>query len=295
MLQRESLTTLDEVLTRIETIVREHSDAAFEAELETWLEHDTGDNRREEVKERLRPRFRVERHVEIKLDEHRSVRAKSFADAKTHPEVLNTDPRGFEACVKGFETRVVISASELGLSLDLSPNVGPMAERIFGIAMSWITDNRPSRLREKWAMLGGLQWVLLFFFLVLLGAVTFTTVNTESGLDALQAEAETLLVDGVTEEEEVRALEILLAITSSSYEKATSEIHISPLFYLFSALGLFVAVLLSFAPRTALSLGRGEARIRRSLRIERILFYTLPLMLLSGLVLPLIRVWAFRG
>ncbi len=161
--------------------------------------------------------------------------------------------------------------------------------------MSWVNDVRPKPYRVFWSNLFGMQWVVLILAVLLIAAETITDSPSVTGRRALQLEAAKLLDQGVSPDEQRRALEILLSLQAEAYPKSARKISVPPIFYITVAIAIFIACLLSMPPRTALAIGRGERVVRRIHRVEMILFLSLPGAVITVLVLPLIQRWAFGG
>lgn len=294
----DDLSKLDDVITQIRHIVDEETQQSYEQAVEAWLREFTKNEEEREseaprIRDRLAARFATEHFVEVGLDEHRAVRVQSIEEAKSHPDLIASDPRGLKVSFEGSETRANLEVSEGSLRISIYPDDSETAQRIFGLLMSWISDVRPRPYRRLWNTLSGMQWFLLIPLLLVLAMTTVDVSRTESGEQALKQQAREVLEGGLSEGEQRRGLEILLSLQAKAYPKSDAQVSVSPAFYVGLCIALFLAIALSFTPRTAFAIGKGERVVRRITHAERLLFVSFPLLLLTGLLLPLVIRWAF--
>jgi hypothetical protein len=296
VVDRDKLDQFDDVLKNTREIVFEESDKECEHAVEEDLKElnvsgKESEVEREKILNRLRSYYKKSYDLRIIIDEHRAVKVDSFADAHASTDIIQTDPVGFEASIDGSRTKAEISVSGGYIYINVSPKDSETAQRIFGLLMSWVNEVKPKAYRKLWEMLHPIQW--MFFVLGVGLLLGFSMVKTDSGRKALEEKAQQILVGGISPDEELAALEIMLTLETNNYPKSTRKIKITPTFCAGTTLLLFISILLSFPPRTAIGIGKGEHVVRRIHRIEKVLFISFPLIVLIGIIIPLLRTWVF--
>lgn len=296
VVDRDKLDQFDDILKNAREIVFEESDKECEHAVEEELKelNVSGKEReveREKIRNRLRSYYKKSYDLRIIIDEHRAVKVDSFADAHASTDIIQTDPVGFEASIDGSRTKAEIKVSGGYIYIYVSPKDSETAQRIFGLLMSWVNEVKPKAYRKLWESLNPLQW--MFFVLGVGLLLGFSIVKTDSGRKALETKAQQILDGGVSLDEELAALEIMLTLETNNYPKSTRKIKITPTFCAGTTLLLFISILLSFPPRTAIGIGKGEHVVRRIHRIEKVLFISFPLIVLIGIIIPLLRTWVF--
>ncbi len=297
VVDRDKLDQFDDILKNAREIVFEESDKECEHAVEENLKelNVSGKEReveREKIRNRLRSYYKKSYDLRIIIDEHRAVKVDSFADAHASTDIIQTDPVGFEASIDGSRTNAEISVSGGYLYINVSPKDSETAQRIFGLLMSWVNQIKPKAFRKYWEQLQYWHWLFFIIGVILLFATT-SIINTEYGRKALEEKAQQILDGGISPDEELAALEIILTLETNNYPKSVRKIKITPTFYVGTTFLLFICILLSFQPHTAIGIGKGEHVVRRIHRIEKVLFISFPLIVLIGIIIPLLRTWVF--
>jgi hypothetical protein len=127
--------------------------------------------------------------------------------------------------------------------------------------------------------------LLLFVFVNMLILLNYTSKRNE-----LIHEAEILLSKGIEEDKRDRALEILLALEIHSKDTSTISFN-RPNYILIgaNALLLLLAISLLIVPGTQIGIGKGSLYITRWKRWLKLCFYTIPSLLLSIIVIPILQ------
>lgn len=286
----ENLKTLDSIADELCEIINkenfsEYNKLQFKSEFSKLKDEE----KNKKIKDIYGDSFETKRELAIDFNQHKSVSVESFSHAKSHTDIINISPLGFSLKIKGKLTEASLSLSDYRLSVSVYPKNSATAERAFGLLLAWASDLKPKWYIRAWKTLNPMQWWFAFIFISILFSSTSKTTYIDSEKILLKDQATLILKDGLTPDENLKALEIMLKLETENYKPETKKLTIDPPFYVISGFVIFIAILLSFPPKTAISLGRGRKTVKRIQFIEKVIFFTIPLMILTGFIIPYVR------
>jgi hypothetical protein len=219
---------------------------------------------------------------------HKRVEVERFSEAFRMPELLNERPTALDVSLKYGTVRARIQArsligSDADLRLDVEPETDPDAKQLYMALGDWARTYGPKPYERVWLLLKPFAWmigpVLLLCLFVWKVAVT---------PDLKKQEAYALLDKGLKADDEMKAIEILLALQSGySAKDASVPVERADLFIV--AYILLAWWVLAIAPTVVLGIGTGSRRIKIIRFIGNYFFISIPLCLFSILLKPYIE------
>lgn len=171
------------------------------------------------------------------------------------------------------------------LDLSVTPEYSQLSNEIYSIFDDWINSIKPPVWQLIWRKLRGFHWIILAFPMFII--VMSLTINYYDYRDTVVEKAQTILNDGVSEDELTEALEILLSLEidykPKNYGIGDKSNHTYLIIILIFV--LLLAIIWQFPPKVYLGIGRGSIVVRRWQNYIRFVFYTIPGLLITS-VLP---------
>jgi hypothetical protein len=122
--------------------------------------------------------------------------------------------------------------------------------------------------------------------LLVIVSLTWSAAAELEGAAARKELAGKLLDDGLTEDEQTAAIELLLAIESGYPVSKNGSSRTDPPGIGLLLIALVVAVVLSFPPKVAIGVGRGKRAVDRWRTWLRLVSYTVPVLVVWPLLQP---------
>lgn len=237
------------------------------------------------------------RKIVVYLSGGRSAEGQTFGElaalALAHEEV----PRGFDLSMEVARSALSLRAEEgygngLGLSIKVSSNEANYAQEIFGKLQNWATEIRPKRWLQSWL---DLQWflsVLVVLNLMVIGfALAYSMVPRpvdEPGPGPIHQQAWDLIKGGVTQANESKAIEILLALESDygAVPMKTRRAFLGLRIWMYIGLSLIVSAAFKFAPKGAIGLWGGRQKVTRQRRWIKTVSVSIPSLVLTCVLIP---------
>jgi hypothetical protein len=212
----------------------------------------------------------------IFLSRDRELKTSSFKEAMSHIASQSEITTGFEYVVKmqHITTSVRLlprkkdhqkkqDEEQQFLEINVSPQSDATSHEIFGELRNW-ADNVAAPLWQQWLLFypRPIYRFGLIFVLVILLAMLFNTAPTPAEYkDALRQQARTLLRDGITQQNQSKALELMLALESDYIPPDTKPPQAQkPIaWYLIATYALGF---LSFTPTLCIAIWAGTRRLR---------------------------------
>jgi len=247
-----------------------------------------------------------ERSVVIYLSAGRTVKAESFAEAIKQPHVIDEEPLGFRLYVEADEIKASVSLTKLALAtrktitpnqtqtVQLTPqlefNVEPSekeaAQELFGALQNWAAEFAPSDGLRIWARFRLLFASLLFFWIalvVLFGIFRFPISND------YQDQAFQILQKGVNEDNQRKAIEVILGIVSKNQSPESKALFNSRPGKRYWSVGIGVALAffcLSLCPSVVIGIWKGKRTLDRWRVWIRFILVTVPGVLIVSILIP---------
>jgi hypothetical protein len=232
----------------------------------------------------------------LRLDDGLRVEALTLEEALEKRDVLETRTIGFEVTMSSGERKVAVSSHWLGsIRLESKPDSDEIAQRIFDRLLHWREKVQSPRwvvAWKRWNLLGGLLVALPLYVL----AMSLVLPSLDRNASAWREQARQLLNDGLSDAEENRALEILLASQAqypAPQDTATPQAT-PPLLRLMRITSIaFIIVLFAVAnpPRNTIGLGPGVRRLLFYQWWMRLVSVGIPVTLFGSLILDPFLNW----
>lgn len=222
------------------------------------------------------------RGITILYEGGKRAEVKSFKEAMRQSTLLEGIPTRFdvEVVCGDIRSRISIDQHRGALNISTSPETVPEAKELFAALHRWGATNRPPKWQQIWQTWNGIQWVGWVAALPLGLLVSFSA-------NPYKAQARELLKNGVSQENQQRALELLLAI-QSEYRPPGQESVFATWLLMFCFGGLAICLVTSFIPKSVLGIGKGQDRINHWRLWLNIVFYLVPSFIFLNIIWPLI-------
>lgn len=257
---------LQEVRTRIDERLANQTPSAERIEIY-----------RRKRKEMLQQRtsYRVSRQLTLLLKDKKRLMSETFEQAGRHLGIAAEAPVGFELQLQAGDIRCSLSIEE-GYTprLDLRVATAERSEgnELFAALRQWIDGVKPTAGQRWWVKLQGLQWFVWFSWLI----VTLFIEAAIASSSPYEEAAHKLLAHGLERADQLKALQILLALSSDYQPQGSAGLHLHAWFWVSLVAGLISCILLSIQPRVCIGLGKGETRVRRWRRWMSFVFFSIP-------------------
>jgi hypothetical protein len=231
-----------------------------------------------------------ERCLTIFMKAGRRLQKKTFKEVVLDPQFQNETAIGFsyELRVPDCQGSVTIRPTdnnEQELRIKVDPPANRTGQELFLRFQNWATENRPPLPHQ---VLLAFRPLVLFAFAawVLVGTLIYAFPSlSANSKQILREEARQLLKDGVTEENQQRALELLLALASDYSVPQNSPPPPRKLSLTFLFVGGILGVL-PIVPRICLGIWSGKERLARWRTWLRLITYTIPVLILARYIAP---------
>jgi len=229
LIDANQLEGLDRIVDRHMDALREYREREVELATEReiqkrlargWLKEEQIAARRPYISTLATSRLQKDsRSATLYLRGGKEVQAERFSEAMIQPVGEHEIATGLALYVTVGSVRATIRLSEglwrKELTLEVEPNDVSVAQEMYGALSNWASDVEAPLWQQKWVSARWFLGILLFLCLSfsLLGAPIISWANATRR--ANQAEARKLLAQGVTQQNQQRTLELLLAIESN--------------------------------------------------------------------------------
>jgi hypothetical protein len=239
-----------------------------------------------------------QKSLTVFLSNDRELKSSSFKEAMAHIGSLNELAKGFEYTATTESVRASVRLVRKQTDKKGEPNahffeikVSPQSEvasyDIFLKLKDW-ADGVAAPLWQQWLLFEprplyrfGLAFTLLIFGLVIFNPGP----STSDYKDAVRQEARTLLRDGINQQNQSRAIELLLALQSDTLPPGIKPIQSRKPIGWFVVAG-YVLGFLSFTPTLCLGMWAGKRRLRWWNLWMRFNTVTVPALVLARWVYP---------
>ena len=151
----------------------------------------------------------------------------------------------------------------------------------------WAMENKPSMVQQLWLKLS--RWPVLpgiaIFWIPISGAIFSKTI------DPLKARALELLSSTPEKFDQEETLKILL---QRQFDLVPLQTQTSIGWYISLIGTLLLIVLVHNPPKLAIGLGNGKGRVRFSKAYVKVVTVSVPMLILTGMFIPILRDW-IRG
>jgi hypothetical protein len=288
---------------QLSTNIEEKLKSDFSLELarmrkEHFNEEEVAQKRRTELRDQLKEfsLYTEERSITIYLKKNKKLPVKSFSDALREPILLEEIPIGFEARLKSGEitSSIKLIRGNGSLEITVSPEHISESKELFAAMQRWAIAARPPRWQQIWLLLNPGQWLIWLFLLWL--PLAFLTDTKTAAANQYKAQAHQILKNGVTQDNQVKVVEIILALQSDYIPQHISQSAAYPGWYKLLFFGGFiVCVVLSITPKSMLGIGKGQEAINHWRSWMRIVFIIVPSFVFLNIVWPYISSSIFRS
>jgi hypothetical protein len=304
LIDSNQLETLDRIVDRHMAVLREYREREIEVATESEIQRRVarGTLREEQIEARrayvstfaIAKLQKDSRSATLYLKGGKEVQAERFSDAMNQPVGEQELPTGMGLYITVGAVRAMVRVSDerwrRELIVEVEPNDVGVAQELFGALSNWASDVEAPRWQQKWVSIRGVLAGMLILCLFV-GLLFTPFLNwTLAARRANQVEARKLLAQGITPSNQQRALELLLAIESNyDYGRHVSILGIRYWSYFaIGALGLTTTVI---CPQICIGLWKGKKRLKWWRRWITTITVTIPLLLLSSLILPWFLHW----
>ncbi|HKP37899.1 MAG TPA: hypothetical protein VJT71_13660 [Pyrinomonadaceae bacterium] len=230
---------------------------------------------------------RSTRKINIQLKGKR-IQANSFKEAFRDPELLGEVPRKFDARVECGEIDCTVILTGNLLSLRTSPEDNREARELFVSLKQWVAGIAPPKWLHLWRRFNGLQW-LLWFLTILVVVLTMGRDPKDEARKTYQRQAHEILNSGMSQEQQTKAIEVLLAL-QSEYVPSAQPNRTPGWFVFLSFGGLVMCAISTIVPSAVLGIGKGQDRIRFWRKWIWFVFIAVPGFVLVNIVWPYLGV-----
>ena len=249
----------------------------------------------------------MRRSVVFYLSGGRTVRAERFAQAMNLPHVSGEEPLGFRADIAIGKVVSWVSLNKLTrllvqpvsetqfravgevpqLKFIVEPSDSQFGQELFGALENWAAEFAPSTWERTWSklklpslLLLQVPWISTAFFWGIAGGIPWS-----SGTVDYRREAHALLEQGINENNERKAIEVLLAITSQ-YEPGSHIRKFGRTYWGIFVAGTAVLGMLWFCQTVVIGVWKSKQKLTRWRWWMRTVSVTVPAVVITGVLLP---------
>jgi hypothetical protein len=233
----------------------------------------------------------------VLLSRERELKTSSFKEAMSLIDAQNEIATGFEFVAKAQDTTASVSLTlkhkgekeqeEYSFEIKVSPPSEATSYRVFLDLKDW-TETVEAPVWQQWLLFEPrvLYRIGLGFILLIVLATTLNTTPTKAEYkEALKQDARSLLHDGVNQQNQTRALELLLALESDYIPPGTKPQRArAPIGWYLVA--VYVLGFLSFTPTLCIGIWAGRRRLRWWKLWMKLNTVTIPSLILARWVYP---------
>jgi hypothetical protein len=301
LIDKEKLDQLDDIIQKHYSMLREARDLQLKAAVEKEFRNIKPELRNPKVKAELFRRTKRSYEFEgealkvtILLSKGRKVEAETIQEASKMPILADEVPIGLEIVLEVARTRIEIALGKY--TRDMLRYLVTSKDENFSRDVaysleSWIKSIRPPLWQRIWKSIQGIQ--VLFIFIPLIFTIITFPNPAKQYRNHLSTEISKIIQDGVDSTTINRAVELMLIITadySPSKYKASISSWLAKLAILGGCLVVFTLIF-SFPPKSHISIGKGETRVRFWKVYTRILSVTIPVGIILQVVLNQIHIF----
>jgi hypothetical protein len=231
--------------------------------------------------------------VTVYLEGKGRIEGLSFAELASLPHVHQQSPKGFEVKASSGRTTLEIGTNQWAnktFEIKVRSDDGVFADDLFGKLQAWAVEIEPARWLRVW--LDYKLWGSFFLFLwcFIFAEVFFLLAAPKSGPSLVREQAYEMARHGVTQANEVQALQLLLSL-ESGYEPVpppTVQHFPGVRFYLYFATGLFVLIASVNPPKGAVGLWAGKQSVKRQRNWIRFVTVSVPGTIACSVLAPMV-------
>lgn len=242
------------------------------------------------LKEEENSRLRSARKKEINLDlrEGKTFISDSLSHALKDPALTNENPKGLTIQLSSGISSVNLSLEVFfrpKSSIRVSPEREDLSKEIFVELREWAHKVRVPLWQRILNSIGGFLFYAWLFSMLL--ATTFIGKPDDIAVEQSRKEAHQLLVDGISQDEVPKAIEVLLKI-ESKYATKQAEVTLPLWFKLAFWVGLVISLMLYIRPKLVIGIGKGVAKINLWRGWLRFISITVPTLIFTSVLWPYI-------
>ena len=303
LIDGQALMSLDDIVDRHANALRDYREKEIEAATEKEIQRRLarGLLREEQVAaERQRIRqlkisisiSRLERDSRssvLYLKGGREVQAEKFSDAMNQPVGTEEGPVGFALYFAIGSIRATVSLANVRwskkLSVEVEPNDADVAQSFFGALNNWASGIEAPKWQQKWLSSQSTFGTILVFWLVTGLFMVPLMWNLMGGKVAGRVEARKILGEGVNANNQMRAIQVLLAMeTGVDVEGRTTSPGIR--YWTYVGTGALALLCTVICPNVCIGVWKGKQSIRRWRTWITTVAVTIPLLLAGSALLP---------
>ena len=234
-------------------------------------------------------KYQKEFSLFLDLGNKKKIQVESFAKALSNVDLLNEVPRSFELSFSAGEHRFSMNLDKSSLSYRVSPEHHPTSRDLFAGLEQWAKSvSAPSWQKYwlEWSFFAILLWLLLVSISVLVVAS-----SSDPSVELYRQQAYEILKDGVNLDNQSKAIETLLALTSRYRAPSLPPAQIPTWFWVLIGTSGIASILLNIKPKSVLGIGKGQELIGRWRLYIRIVFIIIPAFILVNILTPFLTSW----
>lgn len=234
--------------------------------------------------------FREDRSLTLifKGDKKKIV-VKSFDEAIKEPNLYEEMPIGFDAELRSGDITANIRLKETGsLYISVSPEQLPESRNLFAALFNWAITVRPPKWQEFWVDISPFHWAI-WIFLLWIGS-TFLAGSGSPAKNFYKAQARQILQEGISQENQSKAIETLLAL-ESGFVPQNQVIETPKWFIILLFGGFLICIILTIKPKSRIGIGKGQDSIKHWRKWIRFVFYIVPGFIFVNIIFPYLNSW----
>lgn len=235
------------------------------------------------------------RQVSLLLKNKVTYTTDKFTSALRDNALLDEIVTGFSVDIESSDIRCKVYTKNWSneLAVNVSPETNNEAREIFVSLRNWAEKNTSSYWKQLWGKIDFplfFVWLMVIFigFMLWSMSISSTAVTSDAKL-----RAHDLLDSGITQQNSLEAIELLLIIQTGYDPSARAVVREIPtwLMIVFWS-GLILNILLSFKPKTPiLGIGKGRSLILKWRFWQRLVGVTIPGLIFSSFLWPIFVEW----
>lgn len=292
MISSDHLNELHEIIEREWNRIKPKWEKFIEEEAEKKIEaYGWKDKTIKSVAEDLKKDSPLKKVVTVHFENGKKLVTDNIKDAILDKEAKNQEANGIEIYIiedritKLFEFSIDRDLNRIRWAVDKKTD--EYDSRLYSEIDRWSERCKPSKWLNIWKSWAGIHWFVYAF--LALYPITLLPSETDIARSKFKADGQKLLVGGLQKDEVNKALEIMLALQSEyvPQDKIKVAWKNSKRFAIYQIVMLIVTIILSFPPKVQIGIGIGDLKVQRWRKWLKLIYYTIPFVIFTGIILPL--------
>lgn len=240
--------------------------------------------REKELREARYSGYSRRRTLTISFVDGRTLRVECFSEAFAHAEIIDEIPEDFDLRMRCGDIDLWIRTDPYsGLTVTASPQENEAVRDLYGDVKGWLKTIRTSKWWRAWRGAASASFLL---WLIWFGISSQILTNSFYGPTDYKTVARQLIEKGITAANRDQVLQAILAMEAGY--AGPEKFHVGLGAWVFIVGGFLVCLVLTFAPKIVIGIGKGEQFVSWWKVWAKVVFVVIPLFVVANILAPLL-------